>query len=283
MTVINAEIVTANARVQLRSARLTNNGRFVRTREDYHLTYNVSRASCEIRTASGLTAVCNPGTVSVVAPRVPLMIDATAGDQECVICEFQPHYFEEITGIRKVGFDTELEFSSNIRSSRLSSILKRICEELREPGFSSELFLEAASTCALVDLGRYLRTSQSTKACYPARDRGLAPRQLKLIHERIAAINEMGSPSLRELATLCGISQFHMLRNFKASTGTTVRRHIEDVRLTAAKNMLSAAKLSAKEIALKLHFSNPSYFATVFRRATGMTPTEYRVRSLKCR
>jgi len=66
------------------------------------------------------------------------------------------------------------------------------------------------------------------------------------------------------------------MRQFKASTGETVHKYVEGVRLGLAKRLLAENKLSTKAISFQLGFKNPAYFSAVFRRLTAMTPTEFR-------
>jgi YesN/AraC family two-component response regulator len=47
-----------------------------------------------------------------------------------------------------------------------------------------------------------------------------------------------------------------------------------------AKKLLSSTELSSAEIAEKLNFSTPSFFCRYFKRYTGTTPQEWRVRSV---
>jgi len=43
-----------------------------------------------------------------------------------------------------------------------------------------------------------------------------------------------------------------------------------------AKQMLSTSRLAVNEIALRCGFAGSTRFCEVFKRVTGMTPTEYR-------
>ena len=81
---------------------------------------------------------------------------------------------------------------------------------------------------------------------------------------------------LAELADLCGISQGHLARTFKESTGWQIHKYIAEERLKAAKSMLADDHLSCEAIAAQLGFKSQAYFSTAFRRMTGKTPSEYR-------
>ena len=52
--------------------------------------------------------------------------------------------------------------------------------------------------------------------------------------------------------------------------------YVKKVKIEAAEVMLALHNTSIKDIAYSLAFDNPSYFNKVFKRVTGMTPSEYR-------
>jgi AraC family transcriptional regulator len=227
------------------------------------------------KAAAGKATTLSTGTLSVLPPRLPVRIHMREGWDKSYVCVFHPAYFEEVTGLGEFWYDEELEAYSNIRTPAIVGVVKRIFQEVEHPGFASSLLVESAGNLALVELARYVREVRR-RPQERLRSEGLAPWQLKRINGRIAASLELGSPGLQELAQLCRISEFHMMRNFKRSTGTTLHRYIELVRLENAKQMLAEDHLSIKYIALRLGFNSPAYFSTAFRRLSGMSPTEYR-------
>jgi len=103
---------------------------------------------------------------------------------------------------------------------------------------------------------------------------------LRRIEERIRASLEMGYPISSELADICGISQGHLARSFKASTGWQIHRYIAEERIKTAKAMLAQGQLSCEEVSARLGFKSPGYFSTAFRRMTGKTPSEFRRQAL---
>ena len=63
---------------------------------------------------------------------------------------------------------------------------------------------------------------------------------------------------------------------FKAETGYTLHEYLIHRRVEEAHRRLSSTDEDITNIAHNLGFSSSQYFATVFRRETGMTPGEYR-------
>lgn len=153
--------------------------------------------------------------------------------------------------------------------------MQEIFRELIQPGFGYDVLIEAASTMILVEMARYGHRIGQGVGLDDAGP-GLVPWQLRRVHERIEASLEIGYPSLDELARLCGISQSHMMRCFKVSTGWPIHKYVANERMMAAKQMLAKEQLHSRKISALLGFCSPAYFATAFRQMTGKTPTEYR-------
>lgn len=59
-----------------------------------------------------------------------------------------------------------------------------------------------------------------------------------------------------------------------------MNEYIEYVRIEKAKELLENEDMKLNEIAKRVGYNNPNYFTTVFRKATGMYPSEYRKKVL---
>ncbi len=244
-------------------------------RNHYYLSLCTIPHISLIKPATGETTPLNAGTLSVLPPRFPVRIHAREGWEKSFVCLFHPSFFDEVTGLSEFWHSGELHAYSNIASPNIIRLMKSIYRELEEPGFASNLLVESAGNLALIELARYMRAAMRRPEISVQRG-GLAPWQIKRITERIAASLELGQPTLQELAQLCGISEFHMMRNFKMSTGTTIHKCIEAVRLENAKQLLAEEGLSIKDIAHRLGFTRSTYFSTAFRRLTGISPSDFR-------
>jgi AraC family transcriptional regulator len=82
--------------------------------------------------------------------------------------------------------------------------------------------------------------------------------------------------TLAELAAVAGLSPWHFLRVFKAEHGTTPMRHLADLRVRAAQDLLTSTSRSVTEVAYACGFSSPGHLTTAFQRQLGATPTRYR-------
>ncbi len=82
--------------------------------------------------------------------------------------------------------------------------------------------------------------------------------------------------SLADLAGSAGLSPYHFLRVFRASTGLPPRRFLTRMRVDVARRRLEDSDLSVTDIARQCGFSSASQFSTAFRRETGMAPRAFR-------
>jgi two-component system response regulator YesN len=77
-----------------------------------------------------------------------------------------------------------------------------------------------------------------------------------------------------------GMSAFEFSRAFRAAHDITFRDYLCECRLVQAKRLLSIAHVPVGDVAAMVGFNDPSYFARLFRKRTGMSPSAYRASSL---
>jgi AraC-like DNA-binding protein len=75
-----------------------------------------------------------------------------------------------------------------------------------------------------------------------------------------------------------GVSVSRLHAVFKQRMGVTPMDYAQRLRVERAQEILRNNSTPVTEIALSLGFSSSQYFATCFRKYTGMSPREYRVR-----
>ncbi|MBL9210624.1 MAG: substrate-binding domain-containing protein [Opitutaceae bacterium] len=84
--------------------------------------------------------------------------------------------------------------------------------------------------------------------------------------------------SLAQMAQIAGMSRSTFARTFEQNVGMPAVRYLITYRLEQAKNLLAQTEHSVSEICWQVGFHNHTYFDRVFRRLTGLSPREYRVR-----
>jgi len=82
--------------------------------------------------------------------------------------------------------------------------------------------------------------------------------------------------SVSDLCTALGYSKSYLSKLFKEQTGTTISAYSTRARIQKAKDLIRENVMNFTQISDKLCFDNPQYFSQVFKRITGMTPTEFK-------
>lgn len=81
--------------------------------------------------------------------------------------------------------------------------------------------------------------------------------------------------TLEDLAAAVRVSASYLSRMFSEEVGATFTEILTELRVEAAKNLLSDPMLSIKEVSHNVGYLDPNYFGRVFKRLTGLTPSEY--------
>jgi len=85
--------------------------------------------------------------------------------------------------------------------------------------------------------------------------------------------------SVADLAGRVNMSTRNFIRRFKAATGNTPIEYIQRVRMENAKHALESGSEPVDLVANRIGYEDVGAFRSVFKRVTGVSPTEYRRRS----
>ena len=86
--------------------------------------------------------------------------------------------------------------------------------------------------------------------------------------------------SVQDIANHLNISEVHLRRIFKQSANTSPLKYIRYLRLEKARNMLNSSNLPIAEISNSVGFDDQFYFSKLFKKETGLSPTEFRTQYL---
>ena len=89
-------------------------------------------------------------------------------------------------------------------------------------------------------------------------------------------LKEKTIPSIEDIASTMAMTPRYLSDALKAETGKTAMENLHLHMIDKAKDMLVASNASVATVAYDLGFEYPQYFARLFKKKTGMTPTEYR-------
>jgi len=82
--------------------------------------------------------------------------------------------------------------------------------------------------------------------------------------------------TLESLADLCHGSPYHLQRTFKQIKKISPIEYIQQTRITHAKQNLATTDKTINEISIEVGIPNSAHFATLFKKITTYTPSEYR-------
>ena len=115
------------------------------------------------------------------------------------------------------------------------------------------------------------------QALAPAALHPLAPRPLARVLEHIEA-NIGRDITLADLAKLVGVSNYYLIRSFRAATGRTPYGYLVERRLTRAVDALRHGSMPVHQIARDTGFKSAPGFSNVFKKHYGMSPSRFRAR-----
>jgi two-component system, response regulator YesN len=82
--------------------------------------------------------------------------------------------------------------------------------------------------------------------------------------------------SMEQSAEYVNLSPHYFSKLFKQHAGETFIDYVTRLRINEAKLLIAEKRLSLKEICYEVGYKDPNYFSRVFKKATGLTPSEYR-------
>lgn len=87
--------------------------------------------------------------------------------------------------------------------------------------------------------------------------------------------------SLSEIAALCGLTPAYFSTLFRKEMGMNFTEWMNETRLAYTKRLLEESDFQVLDISLACGYNTASHFYRMFRRATGLSPSEYRERFLE--
>ena len=173
------------------------------------------------------------------------------------------------------GCEPELIERSNIRDLKLFAIMKLLADEIESGEPMSNLFTEQLLDILCLQL---LRSHSAFPLAVTRTLRGGLPDwQIKRVtaYMRENLSEDIG---LQELADLVSLSRFYFCTAFRKTTGRTPHEWLIIQRIAAARTLLADRTLRITDVALIVGYQTASSFASSFRKAVGMTPSEFRRR-----
>jgi AraC family transcriptional regulator len=180
--------------------------------------------------------------------------------ETCFLIEVAPSWLSDVPQLRSILCDPTFYLPSTI-----TRLAQRGYREWRSNDNASSLAIQAL----VYEIAAHLVREEES------RDGTQPPAWLRRVKERLDE-DFTQTPSLTELAGIGGVHPTHLARHFRRHYRVTVGDYLRHRRVQAAIELLSRKTLSLTEVALESGFSSHAHLCTVFKRLTGVTPSEFR-------
>jgi len=94
--------------------------------------------------------------------------------------------------------------------------------------------------------------------------------------ERWLKENYTQTNAITQIVEQVKIPERTLKRRFKAATGATLIEYIQNLRIEKAKSLLEAGTMAVDDISVAVSYEDTSFFRRLFKRLTGLTPSQYR-------
>jgi AraC family transcriptional regulator len=167
-----------------------------------------------------------------------------------------------------------IRYACGVQDELINQIGLSVLSEMTCPTTAGRMLVETSSLLLAARLAHSHFETGLIRPPLPSRHRlddGRLRRVLAYVEEHLAE-----DIAVADLANVACLSIFHFTRAFAATMGVPPHRYVSQRRLEGAKAMIATGRASLGEIAFDCRFSSQSSFTRAFRRATGVTPAEYR-------
>jgi len=194
-------------------------------------------------------------------------------EKERLLAEISSH-FENWKGIE------------NLEAKRLQlfyqSFLQIVLQALKEIGLSAEEIMHEH-----LDLKRLMN---ATRSIWEMQNWAIEAIEIAISSMKTLAANETIVEKIQRyielhldeelsrqyVADFVGLSPDHVVKLFKKEMGLSISDYILEKRISRAKELLLKTDMTISDVAISVGYTNFSYFSTLFRKETSMTPQEFR-------
>jgi len=237
-----------------------------RTRMDFYLIYLINGAGHYITGDDVVTA--KAGSIIIYRPD-----------------EHQHYYYEafektefywiHFTGSQAEGLMNELDFTgSNFYQVGIHAQYLELFENIiHELQIKKPHYHQLCISYLLQLLSSFSRDAGFLRNSGKASGNNYLENVIKVMNEEFQQEH-----AIEYYAKKSNLSLFQFIRNFKNLTRYTPAKYIEKLRIGKARELLHDSSLSITEVSAIIGYKDPFYFSKVFKKASGITPSEFRTR-----
>lgn len=163
------------------------------------------------------------------------------------------------------------------QASRLATLVAQIDAEYRQPAPGRDRMLDALIQALTVALARLATPHGLT-------DTAPGPHQRERGYEHLASFQALiearyrQQPSVERFAEQLGMSSAHLNALCRRLADRSALQLLHERLLLEAKRQLTYTNMTISQVADSLGFSEPAYFTRFFKRNTGLSPRDFRLR-----
>lgn len=231
----------------------------------------IGRARYTVRTANGQERPV--GMLNFMPPDSTRSVRWNPGRRHAIVCVMDPKRLGLLGAIDWHWNKVDQACTLDVQNEKLSLGMQWLAEESASPSFASGLQVNCILTMMAIELHRHCVSEKDMKAAPQGK---LSERQLSLLKELVESAIDPGCLSLAEMAATCQMSARELSTMFKKTVGQTLRSYVASTHIARAKVLLDDGDLLIKQVAYSSGFRSAAAFGEAFRRATGLTPLQYR-------
>jgi AraC-like DNA-binding protein len=188
------------------------------------------------------------------------------------------------THIRDAYGQRHISHSLQINDSAVISLSNLLMQEITNAPTENQDYPQAILLTLMLRIQKVLTTSQvkianTSRSPIPLPKNDMAEVDNDEICRNCAIYIQMHlheQITLTQIAKQANLSSAHLNRLFQQCYGVTIMRYVRQQRIAAAQKILEAGPENVAEIAALVGFKRASAFCDIFRRETGLTPSQYR-------
>ncbi|MCA9836434.1 MAG: helix-turn-helix domain-containing protein [Trueperaceae bacterium] len=160
-------------------------------------------------------------------------------------------------------------------ATKLADLLEHLNREINQKQLGYRTVIENLAKQVLIETARM--SVRTLPQASPLREYSHQELLVRTIDQYLRD-NTKEPLRLKEIAAQIHLSERHMSRTFKAVTGKTIKSYATELKIEIAKQLLLKQKLSIADVAYETGFLDARHFSTLFRKHSGLSPSQYRER-----
>lgn len=155
-------------------------------------------------------------------------------------------------------------------------VARQLAGDVRNPAAAAEIALRAGLELMMAEvLARPDDKAAGARAGAAGGPASTADGRILRAIDRM--VRDFAEPlAIEDLAAEAALSPRQFERLFREAIGTSPRKYLIGVRVSAAKQLLAQTAMRIGDIAHEAGFATAAHFAATFRQTTGVTPGEFR-------